>query len=93
MVPEFLSLVRGGEVDMREIESIHRVFAENLADVNLRDKLNQEIDTVTNEVTCIVETRCRISSRDEEESFRNANEIKWKSNVFVCPARVSAKPW
>ena len=35
MAPEVPSLVEGGDIDMREIESIHRTFAECLAEDNL----------------------------------------------------------
>ena len=46
MAPEFSSLVGGGEVDMREIESTHRIFAESPAAVSLRAILNEEIGNV-----------------------------------------------
>ena len=36
---EFSSLVGGGEIDMRELDSIHRIFAECLAEDNLRANL------------------------------------------------------
>ena len=40
MAPEFPSLVEGGDVDMREIESIHRTSAGCLAEDNLRWQCN-----------------------------------------------------
>ena len=88
--PEFPSLVRGGDIDMREVESIHRFLAECLAQNNLRANLNGEIATVIEEVPCIVEKRGCVSSRDEEESFRNENKVKRKTHGSICPASVSS---
>ena len=51
--PEFLSLVGGCEVDMREIESNQRTFAECLAEDNLRANLIEKIGGVIEEVPCI----------------------------------------
>ena len=91
--PEVLSLVGGSEVDVREIESILRTFAECLAEDNLRANLNEEIDTVIDEVPCVVERRGCVSSRDEVESFRNKNKVREKSNGSVYPASVSSGHW
>ena len=91
--PEFLSLVGGGEVDMREKESNQRTFAECLAEDNLRANLNEEIDTVIEEVPCVVERRDCVSSGDEVKSFRNKNKIREKSNGSVYPASVSSGHW
>ena len=63
MTTEFSSLVGVCEVDMREIESIHRIFTEGLEEDNLRGDLREEIDTVIEEVPCIVEKRDFVSSR------------------------------
>ena len=90
---EFLSLVGGGEVDMREIESNQRTSAESLAEDYLRATWNEEIDTVIEEVPCVVERRGCVSSRDEVKSFRNKNKIREKSNGSVCPASVSSGHW
>ena len=65
MAPEFSSLVRRGYIDMREIEVLQRIFAECLAKDNLTANLNKEIDTVIDEVPCIVERRGWVSGRDE----------------------------
>ena len=81
MAPEVSSLVGGGEIDVREIESIQRIFAECLAEDNPRANLHEEIITVVEEVPCLVEKRCCVSSRDEENSFRNKNNIKRKKMV------------
>ena len=91
--PEFLSLVGGGQVDMREIESNQRTFAESLAEDYLRATWNEEIDAVIEEVPCLVERRGCVSSRDEVKSFRNKNKIREKSNGSVCPATVSSGHW
>ena len=93
MVPEFLSLVGGGEVDMREMESNQRTFAECLAEDNLRANLIEKIGGVIEEVPCVVERRGCVSSRDEVESFRNKNKIREKSNGSVCSAIGSSGPW
>ena len=69
--PEFSSLVGGGEIDMREIESTQRAFEECLAEDKLRANLIEEISTVIEEVPCIVEKRGCITSRDKEESSGN----------------------
>ena len=50
MATEFSSLLGVCEVDMREMESIHRIFTEGLAEDNLRGNLSEEIDTVIEEV-------------------------------------------
>ena len=50
MAPEFSSPVGGGEINMREIESFQRTFAECLAEDNFRVKLNEEIGTVVEDV-------------------------------------------
>ena len=91
--PEFLSLVGGGEVDMREIESNQRTFAESLAEDHLRATWNEEIVTVIEEVPCVVERRGCVSSGDEVGSFRNKNKIREKSNGSVYPASVSSGHW
>ena len=91
--PEFLSLVGGGEVDMRGIESNQRTFAERLAEDYLRATWNEEIDTVIEEVPCVVERRGCVSSSVEEESFQNGNKLREKSNGSVCPMSVSSGPW
>ena len=93
MVPEFLSLVGGGEVDMREIESNQRTFAECLAEDNLRANLIEKIGGVIEEDPCIAEKRGCVSSSVEEESFRNKNKIREKSNGSVYPASVSSGHW
>ena len=49
LAPEFLSLVGDGEIGMRDIESIHRIFAEFVAEDNLR--ANQKDGTVIEEVS------------------------------------------
>ena len=69
MAPEFSSLIGGGEFDMRGIESIQVISAENLAEDNIRANLKGEIDTVIENVQCIVERMGCISSIDEKESF------------------------
>ena len=74
MAPEFLSLVGGSEVDVKEIESIHRIFAECLAEDNLRANLIEKIGGVIEEFPCIAEKRGCVSSSVEEESFRNKNQ-------------------
>ena len=91
--PEFLSLVGGGEVDMREMESNQRTFAESLAEDYLRATWNEGIDTVIEEVPCVVERRGCVSSRDEVDSFRNKNKIREKSIGSVCPASVRSGHW
>ena len=63
---------------MRELDSIHRIFMECLAEDNLNANLIEDIGTVTDEVLCIVEKWCFVPSRDEEESFRNVNSQKEK---------------
>ena len=68
LAPEFSSLVGGGEVDMREIESNQRTFAECLAEDYLRANLNEEMETVIEEVLCVFERSGCVSSRDEEEA-------------------------
>ena len=93
MTPEIPSLVGSGEVYMREIESIHRTFAESLAENNLRAKLIEEISTVIEEVPCIVEKRGCVYSRDEEESFPNENKVSKESNGSDRPASVSSGSW
>ena len=90
--PEFLSL-GGGEVDMREIESNQRIFAECLAEDNLRANLIEKVGGVIEEVPCIAERRGCVSSSVEEESFRNENKVRGKSNGFVCSASVCSGPW
>ena len=75
MAPEFSSQVESGEVDMKEIVSIHRTYAVSIAEDNLRANVIQEIGTVFEEVLCAVERRGCVSSGDEEESFRNKNKI------------------
>ena len=55
MAPEFPSLVGGGEIDTRELEPIQTIFAECLAEDNLRANLVEEIATVIEEIPCIVE--------------------------------------
>ena len=91
--PEFLSLVGGGEVDMREIESNRRTSAESLAEDYPRATWNEEIDTVIEEVPCVVERRGCVTSGDEVESFRNKNKIRERSNGSVYPASVSSGHW
>ena len=59
---------------MREIESIQKNFLECIAEEKLRASFNEEIDTVIEEVPCIVEKRGSVHSRDEEESFRNTSQ-------------------
>ena len=93
LAPEFLSLVGGAEVDMTDIESSHRIFAENLAEDNLRADLIEEIGTVSEEVPCIVEKKGCVPSRGKEESFGKENKVKRKSNGFNGPASVSFWPW
>ena len=78
---------------MKEIEFIERVFAQSLAEDNLRANLIEKICTVIEEVPCIVERRGCISSRVEEVSFPNVNEVKRKSNASVFLASVSSGPW
>ena len=78
---ELSSLVGGGEIDM--IECIQRIFAECLAEDNLEANLIEEISSVVEEVPCIVERRGCVSGRDEEESFRNKNEMREKSKDAV----------
>ena len=91
--PEVLSLVGGDEVDMREIESNQRTSAESLAEDYLRATWNEEVDTVIEEVPCVVERMGCVSSGDEVESFRNKNKIREKSNGSVYPASVSSGHW
>ena len=91
--PEFLSLLGGGEVDVREIEYIHRIFAECLAEDNPRANLIEKIGGVIEEVPCIAEKRGCVSSSVEEESFQNENKVREKSNGSVYPASVSSGPW
>ena len=91
--PEFLSLVGGGEVDMKEIESNQRTFAESLAEDYLRATWNEEIDTVIEEVPCVVERKGCASSSVEEETFQNGNKVREKSNGSVCPVSVSSEHW
>ena len=93
MSPVFPSLVGGGDIDMREIESIHRSFAQCLIEDNLRANLIEEKSTVIGEVPCIVEKRGFVSSREEEESFRHENKVGEKSNGSVCPASVGSGSW
>ena len=78
---------------MREVESNQRIFAECLAEDYLRANLNEEMETVIEEVPCIVERRGCLSSRVEEESFRNENKIRDKRNGSVCAASVSSGHW
>ena len=78
---------------MREIESNQRTFAESLAEDYLRITWNEEIDTVIEEVPCVVERRGCVSSSVEEESFQNGNKVREKSNGSVCPVSVSSGPW
>ena len=92
MVAELSSLAGGYEVDMREIDSIHRIFVECRTEDNLRANLVEENTTVIEEVPCIVEKRGCLSRRDEEESVRNKNKVKRKSNGSVCPTVVSSEP-
>ena len=92
MAPEFPSLVGGGDVCLREIESIHRIYAECLAEDNLRANLVEEICTVIEEVPCLPKKWGCVPSRNEEESFRNENKDKMKGNGFVGSARVSSEP-
>ena len=54
---EFWSLVGGGEFDIREIKSFQRIFAQCLAENNLRARLSEDIGTVIEEVLCIVEKK------------------------------------
>ena len=88
--PEVLSLVGGSEVDVREIESIHRVFAECLAEDNLRANSIEKIGGVIEEVPCIAEKRGCVSSSVEEESFQNENKVREKIIGSVYPASVSS---
>ena len=44
--PEFLSPVGVSEIDMREIESSHRIFGESLVDGHLKANLIEEIEDV-----------------------------------------------
>ena len=92
MAPEFSYVVEGGEIYMRKIESIHRILAESRAEDNLRANLNKEIDTVIQEVSCIVEKRGCVSSREKEESFRNKHKISKESNGSVCPPSINCGP-
>ena len=69
MAREFLSLAGFGENDTNGIQSIQRIFAGCLAEDNLRANLNEEIDTVIEEVACIVEKGGCVPSRDEKQSF------------------------
>ena len=78
--------------DIREKESIHKIFAERLAADNFKAGFTEEIGTVLVEVPCIVEKRGFISSRDEEESFRNKNKVSRKSNGSVGPTGISSGP-
>ena len=50
---------------MREIESVHRFCAEGLAEDNNRATLNEDIGIKIEEVSCIVEKRGCVSSRDK----------------------------
>ena len=50
MAPEISSLVGGGRIDMREMDSIHRIFADCPAEDSLRASLDEEIGPVTEEV-------------------------------------------
>ena len=52
---EFWSLVGGGEIYIREIQSFQRIFEQFLAEYNLRARLSEEIGTVIEEVLCIIE--------------------------------------
>ena len=65
----------GGEIDLREIESIHRIFVECLAEDNLRAISNEKIGIVIERTPCIVERRDCVPSRVEKEFF----EMKAKS--------------
>ena len=93
MASEYSSLVGGVEVDMRVIESIHRISAECLADDNPRVNSSEEICTVIDEVPCIVEKRDCLLSRVEEESFQNKKKFKSKNSGSVCPASVCSGTW
>ena len=93
LAPDFSSLVEGGAVDMREIESIHRNFAKFLAHDNHRANLIKEIGTLNDKVLCLIERRGFASSRVEEASFRNVNKVKRKINGSVSPASVNCGPW
>ena len=91
--PEFSSLLGGGEIDMREIESTQRAFEECLAEDKLRANLIEEISTVIEEVPCIVEKRGCVTSRDKEESSGNEKKVSRESNGSVCSVSVSSRPW
>ena len=93
LAPDFSSLTGGAEIDMREIESIHKNFAECMAEGNLRASLIGKNGTVIEEVPCMVEKRGCVSSRDEEESYLNVNEVKRKSNSSFCPVSVRSGSW
>ena len=88
MATELSSLAGGDEINMREIESIHRIFVECRNGDNLRANLVEKNTTVIEEVPCIVEKRGCASSRDEEGSAPNKNKVKKKSNGSVCPTVV-----
>ena len=78
---------------MREIESIYRIFAEYLADDNFRANLIEDIGNVIEEILCIVEKRGAVSSKIEDASFRNVNQVKRKHIGSVSPASVNCGPW
>ena len=71
MATELSSLASGDEIEIREIEFIHRIFVECRTDDNLRANLFEENTTVIEKGPCIVEKRGCVSNRDEEESVRN----------------------
>ena len=91
--PEFSSLVVGSDIGMRLIDSSQRNFAECLAEDTLGARLNEDVDTVTEEVSFIVERRGFETSRDEEVSFRSVSKVKRKSNDSVGPTSVRSGPW
>ena len=91
--PEFSSLVVGSDIGMRLIDSIQRTFAECLAEDTLGASLIEEVDTVIEKVSCIVERRGFETSRDEEVSFRSVSEVKRKSYDSVGPTSVISGPW
>ena len=92
MTPEFSSLEKGGEFNLREIESTYRIFAVCLAEDNLGANFAEKNGTVFEEVPCIVEKRDCASSGDKEESFRNEYKVQRKI-VPVRPTSVSSGRW
>ena len=66
---------------MSGIESFQRIFAEYLAEDNLRAALIEKIGAVFEEVPCIVERRGCLSSRDKDNFFETI--IKSLGKVMV----------